>query len=302
LLICGAAFGVVTLLMNTMSRVDDVDELLRQLARPTSGASGPLGLQDPAYKERCRVAMNLAVMLGQEVKDPKERLAVGYRLMKILETGVRDDETLLRAYLLLAIAQIGPEGGVEVIISHADSPDSTLRFLVARAFSAWPAERRDEARAGIPTVIKLLVDSEAPVASEASRVLGILSTPDDADAIEALEALLGGAGPSGRDVRWNGAMALARLGHQQGYEIVAGLLLNRNQLKTLPETETGPRASRLMSQRSQSDVIIRSLIAFPTTFNKEDNIVWKKIDQLAQEDPDVSVRKVAQQQRMSRQK
>jgi len=301
-LICAVAFGVVTLLMNTMSRVDNVNELLDQLARGTSGQSGPMGLQSPAYKERCRVAMNLAVMLGQEGMEKPQRAAVGQRLMNILKTSVREDETKLRGYMLLAIAQTGPPGGVEQIISHANSDDSSLRFLVARSLSAWPQDQREQARTGISILIQMLSDQEASVASEASRVLGIVATPDDVDAIEGLKATLAGAGPAGRDVRWNAAMALARLGQTEGYQVVAKSLLNREHLKTLAEAETGPRSNKMMSQQAQAGLIIRCLIAFPTQYNTDDNMVWKKIDELAKDDPDVTVRKAAQKQRMARKK
>lgn len=290
-LVCLAAIGAMFLLYNMMHRADTLETVLLRLRMNSGAGKTSIGIHDPRYQDRCRAAMTLAQMLP-EIEDEAERARIGGQLVEILNETVAPEEKELAAYMLVAIGQLGPAGGLDVVLQRAASEHGLVRLFVARAVASWP--RRDEAKSALPDMIKLVGDEEASVASEAARVVGILATKGDAAAIAALQEALSGDATGRREVGWNAAAALARLGDDQGSTVVASLLLDRAELAQLPAGTEGAMLQQKMPRSMQDRVIAATLTAALADGGRMTHPgVWAKIQELSEKDPNINIRKLA---------
>jgi HEAT repeat protein len=268
----------------------DIDAYLAKLRQ--SGGAGRMAfdIQDPRYKDRSLAAYNVATMIPT-IDDPAERQRISDELVSICRSHVGHDEHLLQSYLLLAIGQLGGNGGMDAILEQLDASHPTVRAAAVQALLAWP--KPDEAHRTIEPLIGVLDDTDAMVVAMAAAALGALAPEADRDqVVPALHTVLARTGADMRDAVWNAAVALARQGDPKGASIVANVLFDREALSKLRvAANTGADPQRGINAAEQDRVILSTLLA---TGEMTDERVWDKISQLAEHDPNPRVRTEAQ--------
>lgn len=305
-----ASVGIAVLFGALAGAPDSIENHLIRLRQSSGAGRIAFNVQDPRYKDRCYAAANIAQMLPT-IKDPSKRAAISRDLADILATSVGKEEYDLQAFLLLAMGQIGETETLPILLSYHTSSSGMVRMAVPRSVSSWAdaghtadqwPSRAAAYDAAMPVLEKLVQDGEPSVAAEAARVIGVLSLRGDARSLAALHEAVGRVGPSSREVQWNAAIALARLGDDGGSRVVAGVLLNREALAKLPATELGPNAQQAMRATDQDHVILHTLAAVPGYAGSvsdaiapgmDSQIVWDRIAQIADSDPNMAVRKAA---------
>ena len=130
------------------------------------------------------------------------------------------------------------------------------------------------------------------VRQKAAAALGELADPNDQQVKASLHEAMASTGTEMREVVWNAAIALARLGDEQGAQFVATVLLDRQTLAQLPAGESAPAGQETLSRSLQDRVILSTLAAARTMTNPK---VWDKIKQLADKDPNRAVQSAARQ-------
>ncbi len=279
---------VVLMFAYLTGRPDSVETQLLQL-RQTSGLGRlPMGLQDPRYKDRGRAAASLAQSI-RTIDDPRQRATLSMSLADILANDIGPQEHLLRAYVLLALAQLGQAESVGPIVEHLSHADATVSAAAVQALLQHPD--REAARQGVEALRALLARQEARVRSLAAAALGALARDDDQATKSALRDAISGTGMDYRESRWNATVALARLGDADAAHGVAALLLNRESLAAMP-VETDRGEGRMLSVDDQTRLLLAVLAAAPMI---DETSVWQRVEQLAADDPDVAVRRRARQ-------
>jgi hypothetical protein len=190
-----------------------------------------------------------------------------------------------------------------VLINWLDAPSPGARHGAIKGLLAWPDQdvpRSDRAaRLALPKLLGLLDDSDADVAMVATAAVGELAVvPDDA-AVPALVAAMDSGDLARRYVRWNAAVALARLGDKRGDQLVAGLLLDRTELARHADSVKGEHAQATMTRQTQDQIILSTLAA---ARDMTGQIVWDKIKHLADNDNSAQVKAAARQLLLARQK
>lgn len=275
------AVGVMLLFGLLAGGRDTIDNNLARLEQDSGGGRIALGLQDPRYKERGLAAYNIATLIPG-VTDPAEQKRISDRLITILNEHVGPGEKELHVYLLTAVGRLGQPGGLEAIVPWLSADEPASRQGAVRGVLSWPSAQRDEARAVLPQVLPLLGDDPA-VAAEAAAAVGELAQPGDAAAVDALRQAMNITGSDRREVQWNAAVALARLGDEQGSGFVVDVLLSPEALAKLPQATTGPAAEQTMSPAAQ-DRLMLSVLA--SARDMTDPRVWAKIADIAKGDGD----------------
>lgn len=253
----------------------DIHSNLLKLRQSSGKGRMAFDIQDPRYKDRGLAAYNIATLIPT-IKDPVERARIAQELTDILRTNVGDDEDLLRVYLLLAIGQLGQDGGLAVLIDHLAMPRPDVRQGAVVAILNWPD--RHGARVAVPALTAALGHDDEQVLATAAAALGELATSEDQAAILALRQVLERTGNAQREAKWNAAVALARLGDARGSAIVADLLLDREALSKLPAAETGAASRQPMPRGMQDRLILSTLMA---AGDMTDPRIWGKIEGLA---------------------
>ncbi|MEX0776584.1 MAG: hypothetical protein WD042_12845 [Phycisphaeraceae bacterium] len=285
------------------ARPDNIDDQMVRLQQSSGAGRMAGGLQDPRYKDRCLAAANIAAMLPT-ITDPAKRRGLHSDMVRILENNVSPNEAELHAFLLMAIGQLRQPEGLEVILSHADSKHSMVRNAVTLGIATWA----DQTRGGAPrkeplpplepalvVLRRYLGDPVPEVAQQAAAVLGELTTPQDMATIAELRQAMARPGEIFRELHWNAAVALARLGDAAGAHYVTALLLNREALAKLPAESTGPAApgpsgGRTLPPHDQDRIMLATLAG---ARGMDDPQIWATIEALAVNDPSVMVRKEA---------
>jgi len=246
----------------------DIETHLARLRQ--SGGSGRMAfdLQDPRYKDRSLAAFNIAAMIPS-IKDPQKRAKLSSDLLHILKNSVGDHEETLQVYLLMAIGQLGQEGGLQLLINSSEASSSQVRQGAIGGILSWPD--RQEAKVAVKTLTKALGDKSPLVVTQAAAGLGELASPQDQSVILALHVVLEHSDSDMRDAVWNAAIALARLGDEKGSTIVATVLLDRKALTQIADLDTG----------MQDRVMLSTLLVAK---DMTDPRIWDKIKQLAAQD------------------
>jgi hypothetical protein len=292
-------FGSLTATHETLE-----DQVLR--LRQSSGAGKlPLGLRDPRYKARFQAAANLAEMMRDVSAAQRPRLTA--ELIEILDDSVEPQEEDIQRYLLAAIARLGQDQGLRAILARQNAPDPGVREWVATATGVWldavnqagePITPALHAEA-VAVMVKLSNDASPLVARPAVMMLGLLTTPNDSQAISALRAAMATTGSDRQEVGWNAAVALARLNDLLGSQRVAQVLLDRHALSELIVGGSGPGSHEKLSVDQQTRVILSTLAAAE---GMNDPHVWARIDELSESDPDRGVRHEARKLILARER
>ena len=148
----------------------------------------------------------------------------------------------VRTFLLLALGSVGHESSIPVVVEYLDDPNSDVRLnaIVAISNIGGPA-----AIATAPQVAERLKDDDETVRGYSAYVLGTL---ENGQVIKPLEVALND--PVGQ-VRWNAAVALARLGTDTG-RAELHRMIDRDYLMTIDE----------LNLQQQQDAMIAAIQAF----------------------------------------
>ena len=176
----------------------------------------------------------------------------------------------VRTFLLLALGSVGHESSVPVVVEYLDDPNADVRLnaIVAISNIGVPA-----ASATAPQVAERLKDDDETVRGYSAYVLGTLG---NTEAIKSLGVALND--PVGQ-VRWNAAVALARLGTDTG-RAELHRMIDRDYLMTIDE----------LNLQQQQDAMIAAIQAFAMI--GVDSALGALTD-VRDNDPDLRVREAA---------
>ncbi len=176
----------------------------------------------------------------------------------------------VRTFLLLALGSVGHESSVPVVVEYLDDPNADVRLnaIVAISNIGVPA-----ASATAPQVAERLKDDDETVRGYSAYVLGTLG---NTEAIKSLGVALND--PVGQ-VRWNAAVALARLGTDTG-RAELHRMIDRDYLMTIDE----------LNLQQQQDAMIAAIQAFAMI--GVDSAMGELTD-VRDNDPDLRVREAA---------
>ncbi len=176
----------------------------------------------------------------------------------------------VRTYLLLALGLVGHESSIPIAVEYLDDPDADVRLNAVVSISniGVPA-----ATAAAAQVAARLGDDDEAIRGYSAYVLGTLDNPE---AIKPLEVALN---DQVGQVRWNAAVALARLGNNAGRAQLL-LMIDRDYLAATGDLDL----------QQQQDAMLAAIQAF--VMIGVDNALGKLGD-IRDNDPDLRVREAA---------
>ena len=266
---------------------DKFEDQLAKLRSSSGHRKMPLGMQSPRYQERMRAAVNVAQMIPS-IKEGGERQEISDELVDILYHHVGEDEEVLQYFLLIAIGQLGREGGFDPILYYLESTTARVVEGAIGAVTSWPDPKA--ARQALPLLVQALQHPSAMVRMKAAAAIGQLAQPNDANVVKALHEAMILVGADMREASWNAAVALARLGDERGSQLVGGLLLDRQQLAKLPSAAPHRANQTGLSLVDQDQIIQSTLLAAEPMTHR---IVRDKIQQIADNDPNMALQTMA---------
>jgi HEAT repeat protein len=255
LLVLGAV-GVFLLFGLIAHEDKSVDEYLAEV---TGG-----GINEP-----WQGAFGLANKLVQDESlhgDP----VIAQRIAATLEHRNAAEDPQVRTFLLLALGRVGHGSSIPVLVEYLDDPDADVRLKALWSLGnigATPTADSSEPVAGA------LDDEDVGVRGYAAYVLGTLG---NTATVPALEIALND--PAGQ-VRWNAAVALARLGSDAG----------TGELRRMIDREYLIGNGELNAQQQQ-DAMVAAIQAI-TMLQLQD--FQEELTGLRDNDPDARVRETA---------
>ncbi len=225
LIVCvlmGVAVVVVLFGTTSMEQADSIDELLARLEQGGGDRQFDPVLM-PREKTYWQAAQTLARRLSDKHLEPGEIEPTAQRLIAILgklgpgrdleEPGGRQ-----QYFVMMALSQLGTASGVEALADYLHDASGGGRIAAMRALAAMG--NVPDATDALSAVLPMLEDQHTTVVLVACAAVGALAEPGDAAAIAALSATL----EADREVQWNAAMALARLGSVRGKRVLMNML------------------------------------------------------------------------------
>jgi HEAT repeat protein len=221
---------------------------------------------------RKQAAYELSKILSANPQALRDDPKAGDELRELFSTS---EDLWVRRYLALVLGHVGDREAVPLLISGAADDDSQVRI-----YSLWALGAIADP-AGFPTLTAAITDTDPGIRKTAAYALG--GYANQAEAMSALEPLVD---DPVADVRWNAALALARLGSSSGLPVLEQML-DRRLLAQIPD----------ITPEQQEDAMISALNALVTL---DVDIDRAMLDRLAGEDPSYKVRQAAIQARESR--
>ncbi len=179
----------------------------------------------PRAKESWQAAQELAHRFQEKDKflKPDEIEAVAQRIIRLLEKfppGQDNDEVgpLKQYFLMKSLARLETASGVEPLVKLLNDPNGRTRQIALQSLAEM--RRTPEARRALERVILCLKDRQREVQIVACAAVVNLADRGDPTAIKAIAPLLDGD----REVQWNAATALARLGDGRGRLVLMNML------------------------------------------------------------------------------
>ncbi len=255
MLLVFGAIGVFLLFGFIANEDKSVDEYLAEVTggginEPWQGAFGLASklAQDESLRKNPGVARRIASALGHpSAQAPR-----------------------VRTFLLLALGSVGHESSIPIVVEYLDDPNSDVRLNAVVAISSIGVPA---AITTAPQVAERLKDDDETVRGYSAYVLGTLENPE---AITPLEVALND--PVGQ-VRWNAAVALARLGNDAG-RAELHRMIDRDYLMAIDELDL----------QQQQDAMIAAIQAFGMI--GADSALGELTD-VRDNDPDLRVREAA---------
>ncbi|MCP4245644.1 MAG: HEAT repeat domain-containing protein [bacterium] len=224
--IVGCAVLVVVLFGSISSESErSIDQLVRVLE--TSRGERLVGVLLPRDKEVWQAGPELVLRLRQRESEltPAEVTEIAVRLARLLEAdaGVSDQLTAegrKRLHLLMqALAATQEPMAVRLFVDLLDDKVAETRREALMALALQTAN--EEARTALPAICRVADDEHAVVRMVATVLLGQLGSRDDGESLEVLKRRYV---DEDREVRWNAALSLARLGDGSGTNLLADML------------------------------------------------------------------------------
>jgi HEAT repeat protein len=221
---------------------------------------------------RKQAAYELSKILSANPEALREDPAAGEELRELFSTS---EDLWVRRYLALVLGHVRDHEAVPLLVDGAASTDSQIRI-----YSLWALGAIADP-AGFSTLDTALADTDPGIRKTAAYALGGF----DGHAA-AQQALLPLVDDPVADVRWNAALALARLGDPSGQPVLEQML-DRRLLAQIPD----------ITPEQQEDAMISALNALVALDVAIDGSV---LDRLAADDPSYKVRQAAIEARKSR--
>ena len=175
-----------------------------------------------------------------------------------------------RKFLVLALGRVGHPSSVPVLTEHLDDPDGHVRLNALFSLGNIGVPAAAEAA---PAVAELLVDDDVGVRAYAAYILGSLENP------EVRDRLAVALNDPATEVRWNSAVALARLGDSAGLE----------ELMKMVDRQYVDGVEALNPQQKQAAMVAAiQALGFLRASNAQ-----SKLGELRDNDPDVRVQEAA---------
>ena len=275
--IVAAAVGVMFLIGRLAGGTPSTDELLARLRNPGGGRTANM-LIGPGSKQRFLDAKALTDTMKAGM-TPAERSRLSADLTDIIANHTRGEEGDVRHFLLLALGRVwqrdarDPGAGavdtsdaraaaVKTLLRYADSQNLADRKAATLALAYMAGN--DEVRAALPLLVKKVTDEREDLDARlaAATVLGPVATPQDGDAIAALQSAMRDSEPRNGELVWAAALSLAQLG-QRDVEDTILKLLSREELSKLDvyDRETDPKnpVFRKLSAQEQERYLINTM-------------------------------------------
>lgn len=181
-----------------------------------------------------------------------------------------DQDHQVRTFLLLALGSVGHESSIPIVVEYLDDPDADVRLNAVASISniGVPA-----ATAAAAQVAELLDDDDAAIRGYSAYVLGTL---ENLEAIKPLEVALN---DQVGQVRWNAAVALARLGNDAGLAELRRMI-DRDYLVATGE----------LNLQQQQDAMLAAIQAFAMIGVEH---AFGELSEIRDNDPDLRVREAA---------
>lgn len=209
------------------SRTESLEKLVARIEAGTGEKVLDAALL-PKDREVWQAAMELAQRLqsGEAQKlSEEERAALAKRLAATLERRAKDRggemAQDMQRFLLTAVGRLGMSEGVPVAVTYSNDNQQPLDVRRDAVAALMVMKQVPEARHAWPEIAGLLDDREPVLRICATLAIGTLADPGDEQAIKALRrAYLS----DDREVQWNAALALARLGDGSAVSLLKEML------------------------------------------------------------------------------
>lgn len=177
----------------------------------------------------------------------------------------------VRTFLLLALGRVGHTDSVPLLVEYLDDPDADVRLKTLWSIGNIGAPAASQTAGAVSG--RLADDEDAGVRAYSAYVLGTL---DDQSAVVPLEVALNDAAIT---VRFNAAVALARLGDDAGMEELRRMI-DREYLVSIGD----------LNPQQQQDTMVAAMQSF-VMLQRPD--VQDELTELRDNDPDARVRETA---------
>jgi hypothetical protein len=314
--IVAAAVGVMFLIGRLAGGTPSFEEALTRLRNPGGERTIDM-LVGPGSKQRYMDAKTIADKIMKVGADPAERVKISDQLIDIVDNHTTDQEGDVRHFLLLAIGrawqlnqpgakQDSPEAAqarkraMETLLHYADSGQVSNQKAAILALAYWAG--RDEVRAALPKLTAKVRDEsqDLDVRLAAATVLGVIATPTDADAIDALHFSMRDSKPEDVELVWGSALSLAQLNQKDVADTIL-FLLDRNELSKAKvlDRETDPKnpTYHSLSEEEQQRILINTLLGVEKL---DEPRVQDKVKWIEGNDPSPRVRSAAQELRQGK--
>jgi len=226
-LIC-IAIVVVLFGGTSVGQRPSIDDLLRTIESDAGKHTAGMMLF-PADREVWQAAQELATRLSRKEKEltPEHINQTAERIERVLSQLKKpvgaDDAAVAafqtkRQFLILALARLGTPQAVDTIAKYLDNSDPQARQ--AALTGLMELRGQPGVHEHLAAVVGRLDDDSPAVQIVATAAVGVIAQPGDAEAVKALRRKLAGD----REVQWNAALALAKLGSKSGKAVLLNML------------------------------------------------------------------------------
>ena len=293
----GVAVVVVLFGASSIEKPKSIEDLLAIIEHDSGDKT--MGMLLPAAKESWQAAQELARRLDRKEKflAPLEIEPVAARIVRILEKtsgGTPSGPDAGRAaqrgqarrlFLVSALGRLETATAVEPLTELLEDADAQTRRTALQALVHMRSV--EAARQALPRIYRLLDDSDQAVQMVAILSVASLAAPGDAVAIREVARKL----ESAREVQWNAAIALARLGSKRG-KLVLMNMLDRSFWEGLDlDYEEGN--ARVRRKFTEMEVTLRLRAAIDAGSYLRDEELRASIQRLSAEDRSHVVRDAA---------
>ncbi len=249
------------------------------------------GVLLPNEQEVWQVSRELAMRLvNKDVELTADELQTVVKRLSSLLTDYADSSSDLSEmgrkqlhFVMRALCRTDDPNAIRPIARMLDDPSASTRREALSALAALG--RLPQARAALPRMIEALADHDSVVRTTACVSISAIVKEPDAEVIAALGRAYFDAD---REVRWNAALALARLGSPKGKSLLLDMLDRdywENDVKVRVETSSGDSGAYPLPASAAARYLVAAIEA---ASHLQDPEIWDQIRKLDR-DPAPSV-------------